>query len=163
MKTGIGSYAVQVGDVQVGAVVVLNAMGDVFDWRTGRQVAGMLTRDKKAFRGTPAYMMDSMDIVENKFTGNTTLCAVVTNALFSKAQLTKIAGMAHDGYARSISPVHMTVDGDSVYALSVGRAMADQDVVGTLAALVTSEAITRAATSAESAYGYPAFQDLSFV
>ena len=163
MKTGIGSYAVQVGDVQVGAVVVLNAMGDVFDWRNGRQVAGMLTPDKKAFRGTPAYMMDSMDIVENKFTGNTTLCAVVTNALFSKAQLTKIAGMAHDGYARSISPVHMTVDGDSVYALSVGRALADQDVVGTLAALVTSEAITRAATSAESAYGYPAFQDLSFV
>ena len=160
MKTGVGSYAVQVGRVQVGAIVVLNAMGDVYDWRRGRQIAGMLTEDRKGFRRTPDYLMEAMNIVENKFVGNTTLCAIVTNALFSKAQLTKIAGMAHDGYARSISPVHTTVDGDSVYAISVGREEGDIDAVGTLAAMVTSEAVTRAVTSAESAYGYPSASEL---
>ena len=162
MKTGIGSYAVQVGRVQVGAIAVVNAMGDVYDWRQGRQIAGMLTEDKKAFRRTADYLMEAMNIVENKFVGNTTLCAVVTNALFSKAQLTKIAGMAHDGYARSISPVHTTVDGDSVYAISVGREEGDLDAVGTLAGMVTSEAITRAVTSAESAYGFPSASELGF-
>ncbi len=162
MKSGIGSYAVQVGRVQVGAVAVVNAMGDVYDWRQGKQIAGMLTEDRKGFRRTPDYLMEAMNIVENKFVGNTTLCAVVTNALFSKAQLTKIAGMAHDGYARSISPVHTTVDGDSVYAISVGREEGDLDAVGTLAAMVTSEAITRAVTSAESACGFPSASELGF-
>ncbi|MBQ3907149.1 MAG: P1 family peptidase, partial [Lachnospiraceae bacterium] len=72
----------------------------------------------------------------------------------------KIAGMAHDGYARSIRPVHTTVDGDSIYALSVGELSADQDLVGTLAAEVMSEAILRAVKSAESAYGYPSATEL---
>ena len=162
MKTGIGSYAVQVGRVQIGAVVVVNAMGDVYDWKKGRQIAGMLTEDRKGFRGTPDYLMEDIRIVENKFVGNTTLCAIVTNALFSKAQLTKIAGMAHDGYARCISPVHTTIDGDSVYAVSVGREEGDLDAVGTLAAFVTSEAITRAVTGAESAYGHPSASELGF-
>ena len=84
----------------------------------------------------------------------------MTNAKFSKAALCKIAGMAHDGYARSIRPVHTTVDGDSIYALSVGELSADQDLVGTLAAEVMSEAILRAVKSAESAYGYPSATEL---
>ena len=84
----------------------------------------------------------------------------MTNASFDKAQLCKIAGMAHDGYARSIHPVHTTADGDSIYALSVGHIQADQDLVGTLAAEVVSEAILRAVQSAESAYGFPAARDL---
>jgi len=86
----------------------------------------------------------------------------MTNASFHKAQLCKIAGMAHDGYARSIRPVHTSVDGDSIYALSAGDVQADQDLVGTLAAEVMSEAILRAVRSAESAYGFPAARDLSF-
>jgi L-aminopeptidase/D-esterase-like protein len=68
--------------------------------------------------------------------------------------------MAHDGYARSINPVHTSADGDSIYAVSIGNIAADQDLVGTLAAEIVSEAITRAVTSAEGAYGYPAMQDL---
>ena len=64
--------------------------------------------------------------------------------------------MAQDGYARSIRPVHTTADGDSIYAVSTGTVKADQDLVGTLAAEVVSEAIIRAVTSARSAYGFPA-------
>ena len=160
MKSGIGSYAIQTGELKIGAIVVLNALGDIYDWRTGTQIAGMLNEDKTGLRSTLAYMRGSTAAVENKFTGNTTLCVVFTNARFGKAQLCKIAGMAHDGYARSINPVHTSADGDSIYAVSIGEIEADQDLVGTLAAEVVSEAILRAVTHAESAYGYPALRDL---
>ena len=162
MKTGIGSYAVQIGDLQIGAVVALNALGDVYDWKTGKQIAGLLKEDGSGFRDTQEYMKGNIDVVGNRFAGNTTLGVVITNAEFRKPELCKIAGMAHDGFARSIRPVHTSADGDSIYAVSVGNVRADQDVAGALAAEVVSEAITRAVKSAESAYGFPAAKDLSF-
>ncbi len=160
-KTGVGSYAVQIGELKVGALVVLNALGDVFDSKTGKQIAGLLTEDRSAFRSTAEYMKSSVKAVENKFTGNTTVGVVITNAEFSKAQLCKMAGMAHDGFARSINPVHTSADGDSIYAVSVGNVQADQDLTGILAAEVISEAITRAVEGSESAYGFLAASDIT--
>ncbi|MBR2764584.1 MAG: P1 family peptidase [Blautia sp.] len=160
MKSGIGSYAVQIGELKIGAVVAVNALGDVYDWKTGSQIAGMLNEQKTGLRSTSEYMRRSYAVVENKFTGNTTICVVLTNAHFEKAQLCKIAGMAHDGYARSINPVHTSADGDSIYAVSIGDVAADQDLVGSLSAEVVSEAIIRAVENAEGAYGFPALRDL---
>lgn len=160
MKSGIGSYALQLGELQVGALVAVNALGDIYDWKTGCKAAGLLTEDKKSFRRTEDLMYASTEVVENKFTGNTTIGIIVTNAGFTKTSLCKIAGMAHDGYARSIRPVHTTADGDSIYAVSVGDVAADQDLTGTLAAEVMSEAILRAVTSAKSAYGFPSYEDM---
>ena len=163
MKTGIGSFAIQIDDLQVGAVAAVNALGDVFDWRKGRQIAGLLTEDRKHLRRTAEVMKSAIEIVKNRFVGNTTIGVIVTNARFSKAQLCKIAGMGHDGYARSIHPVHTTLDGDSIYAVSAGDVRADQDVVGMIGAEVMSEAIMRAVRAAESAYGYPSASELGFV
>ena len=160
MKSGIGSYAIQLGELKLGAVVMVNALGDVYDWKTGRQIAGMLNEARDGLRSSAEYMLKSYAVVDNKFTGNTTLCVVFTNARFEKAQLCKIAGMAHDGYARSINPVHTSADGDSIYAASIGDVAADQDLVGALAAEVVSEAIIRAVENAKGAYGYPALRDL---
>ena len=164
MKSGIGSYAIQIGKLQVGAVVAVNALGDIYDWRGGRKIAGLLAEDKRSFRDTVELMCASTEVVENKFAGNTTIGIVMTNAEFGKAALCKIAGMAQDGYARAIRPVHTSADGDSIYAVSIGneteKIKADQDLVGTLAAEVMSEAIMRAVTSAESAYGFPAYREL---
>ena len=160
MKSGIGSYAIQIGELKIGAIVVVNALGDVYDWRTGQQIAGLRTEDGSALRSTVERMLESTAVVENKFTGNTTLAVVITNARFDKAQLCKIAGMAHDGYARAIRPVHTSADGDSVFALSVGDVSADMDLMGILAADVVSEAIKRAVMNAEGAYGLPAARDL---
>lgn len=160
MKSGIGSYAVQIGELQVGAVVAVNALGDIYDWKTGKKIAGLLAEDRKTFRSTEELMYASTEIVENKFTGNTTIGVIITNGKFEKASLCKIAGMAHDGYARSIRPVHTTADGDSIYAVSVGDVEVDQDLTGVLAAEVMSEAIIRAVMSAEGAYGYPGVRDL---
>ena len=160
MKSGIGSYAIRIGELKIGAVVVVNALGDVYDWKTGWQIAGLLNGEKKGLRSTDAYMRNSYTVVDNKFTGNTTIGVVFTNAGFDKTQLCKIAGMAHDGYARSIRPVHTSADGDSIYAVSVGDVAADQDLVGALSAEVVSEAIIRAVENAEGAYGFPALRDL---
>ena len=160
MKTGIGSYAVEIGELRVGAIVVLNALGDIYDPETGSQVAGLLTEDRTGLRNTVEFMAAQTKPVDNRFTGNTTLGVVLTNADFSKPQLCKIAGMAHNGYARSIRPVHTSADGDSIYAVSAGTVNADMDLVGTLAADVVSRAILRAVDSAESAYGCPARRDL---
>ena len=140
--------------------MVVNALGDVYDWKTGAQIAGLLSEDGKTLRSTSEYMKRSIAVTDNKFTGNTTLAVIVTNAKFSKTQLCKIAGMGHDGMARSIRPVHTSADGDSVFALSVGEVEADQDLVGLLGAEMISEAIIRAVESAESVYGFPSAAEL---
>lgn len=162
MKTGIGSYAVEVDGLKIGAVVAVNALGDIFDWKNGKKVAGLLSGDKKSFRSTADVMSESFKVIKNRFTGNTTLAVLITNARFDKAALCKIAGMCHDGYARSIRPVHTSFDGDSIYAVSAGELEADQEVVGTIAADVISEAILKAVTGAKSAYGFPCSSDLGF-
>ena len=160
MKTGIGSYAIQIGDLRIGAAVVVNCYGDVYDWHSGSQIAGLLTPDRRGLRSTTQFLSETIQVRENKFVGNTTLAVVLTNAAFNKTQLCKIAGMAHDGMARAIRPVHTSVDGDSIYAVSAGSVQADQDLVGSLCADVLSEAILRSVTSARSAYGFPAYSDL---
>jgi L-aminopeptidase/D-esterase-like protein len=160
MKSGIGSYAVQIGELKVGAIVAVNALGDIYDWKNGKKVAGLLDRDGKTFLNTEDEFYKSYEVVENKFVENTTIGVVITNAKFNKTQLCKIAGMTHDGYARSIRPLHTTADGDSIYAMSVGDVAADQDMVGTLAAQVMSEAILRAVMSAEPAYGLPSVKSI---
>lgn len=160
MKSGIGSYAVQIGDLKVGALVAVNALGDVYDWKNGCKVAGLLADDRKMFLDTEQVTCQKIDVVENKFVANTTLGVVITNAQFDKTRLCKIAGMAHDGYARAIRPVHTTADGDSIYAVSLGTVQADQDVVGALGAQVMAEAILRAVRAARPAYGLPAVSEL---
>ena len=162
MKTGIGSYAIEIDGLKIGAVVALNALGDVYDWKTGKKVAGLLSEDKKSFGSTADVLCENIKATKNRFTRNTTLAVLITNAKFDKAALCKIAGMCHDGYARSIRPVHTSADGDSIYAVSAGDIEADADVVGTIAADVISEAILRAVTSADSAYGFPCASDLGF-
>ena len=160
MKTGMGSYAIRLGDLKVGAVVALNALGDVYDWKNGRKIAGLLAPDRKSFRSTADVLNESIKVIKNRFADNTTLAVLITNAKFDKAALCKIAGMCHDGYARSIRPVHTSFDGDSIYAVSAGELEADQEVVGSIAADVISEAIIKAVMSAEDAYGLPSRSSL---
>lgn len=155
MKSGIGSYAVQVGNLQVGAVVAVNAVGDVYDYENGRKIAGLLAADGKTFLDSELAALQAIEAQAEKFVGNTTLGVILTNARLDKAHLCKIAGMAHDGYARAIRPVHTSMDGDSIYAVSLGDLPADMDVVGTLAARVMAKAIVRAVQAAEPAYGLP--------
>ena len=163
MKSGLGSFAVRIGDVMVGALVAVNALGDVFDIDTGARIAGMLSPDKRRFAESEEALFRTCERrADNLFTGNTTIGAVVTNAAFSKSQLKKIASMAHNGLARTIRPVHTSADGDSIYALSTGHVRANQDAVGTLAALVMGKAVNRAVRAATGTARCPAAGDLTF-
>ena len=161
MKSGIGSYAVQIGEMQIGAVVAVNALGDIYDSKSGEKIAGLLNEEKNGFASTEELMYSKIDVVDNKFVGNTTIGVIITNARFDKTQLCKIASMTHNGYARSIRPVHTSADGDSIYAVSVGDVEADMDLVGTLSADVMSEAIKRAVLSADTAFGYISCKELN--
>ena len=159
MKSGFGTYAIQAGDIKVGALVAVNALGDIYD-ANGKQIAGLLNADKNGLCSTIEELLDDVSIPQNLFSGNTTLGVIVTNAKLNKTQLTKIAGMTHNGYARAIRPVHTNVDGDSIYALSLGDVLGDVNVVGTMAAMVMEKAIVNAVTSAKAAYGLTAFENL---
>ncbi len=154
MKGGLGTYAVQIGDLKVGAAVICNALGDIFDVDTGKKLAGLRTGL------TSQVMWDSIDIQKNVFTGNTTICCVVTNAALSKPQCNKLAEMCHDGFARAIRPVHTSCDGDTLFFLSKGNVEVNQDALGDLASYVVAKAINDAVLKAESAYGIPAAGDM---
>ena len=103
------------------------------------------------------------EAVENKFTGNTTIGAILMNADIDKTRLCKIASMTHNGFARCIRPVHTSADGDSIYALANGNVQVDLDMAGTLAAEVMTKAIVSAVKSAVTAYGFLAYSDLKLV
>ncbi|MCR5054094.1 MAG: P1 family peptidase [Lachnospiraceae bacterium] len=161
MKTGIGSAAVSLGDIKLGAIVAVNAIGDIYDPENGKMIAGLLSEDKKSFRNTEELLYEAAEIKDTGFAGNTTIGAILTNAAFDKIQLSKIASMTHNGYARCIRPVHTSLDGDTIYALSTGTVQADMDLIGTLSAKVMSMAIVKAVKSAEGAYGFLSYSDLN--
>lgn len=160
MKSGLGMYAVTLGDLKVGAIVTVNALGDIFDFETGEQIAGLLSEDKKHLRSSETEFYRSYAKMKNLFTGNTTIGAIITNGKFTKTEMKKIASMAQNGYARAIRPVHTTADGDSIYALSVGEVSADLNVTGTLASHVMAMAIKKAVEHTKPMYGLKAMRDL---
>ena len=142
VKSGLGQASIRKGDLVVSAIVAVNAFGDIFDYHKGLQIAGP-TKDGKMLK-----TIDLIDQILGSFAdikpSNTTIGAVATNATFSKTELTKIAGMAHDGYARSINPVHTLFDGDTIFSLATNKVEANINLVGALAAEAMSMAIANA-------------------
>jgi L-aminopeptidase/D-esterase-like protein len=163
MKAGIGSAAIRMPDgLIVAALVAVNAAGDVIDPATGKVVAGVRTADGKSLADARALLTSGALRQPARLGENTTLGVVATNATLSKTQATKIAEMAHDGFARAIYPSHTMGDGDTIFALATGTLSAPVDVsrVGALAAQVVADAVVRAARQATSIPGYPAARDL---
>ncbi len=160
MKGGLGSYSIQVGDLKVGAIVAVNSLGDIMDPSTGELLAGLLDKNKKSLVGTEKEMLKVYNEDKNVFSGNTTIGVVVTNGKFNKAQMNKIASMAHNGYGRTMRPAHSIFDGDTIFTMATGKVEADINVVGLLAAKVMERAIIDAVKSADSAYGFKAYKDL---
>lgn len=155
MKAGIGSFALQEGDLMVAAVVAVNAAGNVVDPRN-HPLAGV--------RDEHNHILDAEEALSHALLRNgtnTTIGVILTNGAFDKTELTKIAGMGHDGMARAIRPVHTMYDGDSLYAMSLDTVKADINAAGTMAAIAVERAIQNAVTHCESAYGIPAWKELN--
>ena len=158
MKGGIGTYGVQVGNVQVAGIVAVNACGNVIDYQTQEILAGV-NIDKKCVSASQ-IILDQMDQLRKIPDGNTTIGCIVTNVKLTKAQCTKIAGISHNGYSKSIDPVHTMSDGDTIFVLSTNEVDGMVDAVGILAVEVISKCIQRAIKKAKSGYGLLAYQDL---
>ena len=145
MKSGIGTASININGVIIGALVAVNAVGDVIDPKTGRKIAGLRSGS------TLEWMKKNQTraIVRS----NTVIGVIATNAKLTKAQATKVGQMAQDGLAQAIRPAHTMFDGDAIFALSTGKQKADVSTVGAFAAEVMAEAIVRAVKMARSAGG----------
>jgi L-aminopeptidase/D-esterase-like protein len=172
MKSGIGTASVDLGrGVIVGAIVAVNAFGDVIDPHTGKVVAGARPAKVGPIRvGGSETFADTLKVMKSltgktilRFAsrGNTVIGVVATNARLTKEEANKVAQMAHDGIARAIRPAHTMLDGDTLFALSTGSKNADVNIVGAYGAEVVAGAILRAVTMAEGLENLPAVRDLT--
>ena len=147
MKSGLGTASIRVGKtgIVVGAIVAVNAVGDVVDPKTGKIIAGARKPDGSGFMDSMAQLREGREVVL-PVGGNTTIGVVATNAAFDKTQMTKIAQMAQDGLARTINPAHTLADGDTIFAVATGAVStrANHGAIGALAADVLAQAILRA-------------------
>ncbi|MFL6417455.1 MAG: P1 family peptidase [Bryobacteraceae bacterium] len=164
MKSGLGTASVKLADsgLIVAAIVAVNAVGDVLDHQSGKLLAGARTADGKSLRNTMANLINGA--ASHGGTGsNTTIGLVATNATLTKNEINKVAQMGHDGLARSISPVHTGMDGDTVFAAATGGLASKADVsrVGALGAEALARAVRQAVLLATSIPGYPAHRDLT--
>lgn len=164
MKSGLGTASITLADgLIVGALVVVNTVGDVVDPSTGNVIAGTRTADGKGLADA-RRLLRAGGAIKTRIAQNTAVGVVATSATLTKIQATKMAQMAHDGIARAVYPAHTMADGDAVFALATGTtgvaASSEVTRIGALGAEMMSEAIVRAVRAAESIPGYPAARDL---
>jgi len=166
MKAGIGCASIDIGrGVVIGAIAAVNAFGDIVDPQTNQIIAGARTLTKGAIRiGSGEYFADTMHVMKSligrtslKFgsRSNSIIGVVATNARLNKEQANKMAQMAQDGLARTVRPAHTMLDGDTIFALSTGRRIADVNIVGAYAAEAFAQAILNAVHAARPIAGLP--------
>ena len=150
MKGGIGTASVTLEGVTVGALIAVNALGDVVDPATGQPIAGARTEDGQQLRGSVVAALAGDKPLALLAGANTTIGVVATDAPLTKAQCQRLADAGHDGLARAIRPVHTMSDGDTLFALSTGMAGAlDFNVLCTMAGEAVARACVNAVQSAQ--------------
>ena len=159
MKGGLGSWAYKFGDLYVGAVVAVNAAGQVVDPETGDIIAGRIDAATNTFIDREEAIVEGTEPPTSGNT-NTTIGCVMTNAVLTQANANKLAEMAHDGYARAIEPTQTPSDGDCIFAMATGTTTttgktwdvvsANMSLLGVLAVNAMERAIVSAAYNAES-------------
>lgn len=166
MKSGIGSASIDLGrGTAVGAIAAVNAFGDVIDPQNGQIIAGARSFEMDGRRiGAGEYFADTLTMMKELTApgqlrfgrrGNTVIGVVATNARLDKEQISKVAQMAQDGLARAVRPAHTMLDGDTIFALSIGKRSVDVNVIGAFAAEAFTQAILRAVRAAKPLAGLP--------
>jgi L-aminopeptidase/D-esterase-like protein len=161
MRGGLGSASRRLGDVVVGAIVVVNAVGDVRDPATGALIAGARESPESLRLVDSASALAGGRVLE-RFAApeHTTIGAIATNARLSKPEASKLASLGMLGFARALSPPHTAFDGDTLFALSLGDRPADITRLGLAAAEAVADAIVRGVRAATSLPGLPAARDV---
>ena len=167
MKSGIGTASMEIGNgVIVGAIIAVNAFGDVVSPAEGKILAGVRSMQTGPIKiGSPGYFADTMKILRTlagrqimRFASrqNTVIGVVATNAILTKNEANKVAQMAHNGLALTIRPAHTMFDGDTIFAVATNRRKIDVNIVGAFAPEVVAQAIINAIMAAQSIPSYPA-------
>ena len=166
-KGGLGNALREFDDgVLVGALAAVNAVGEVFDSATGQTIAGVRATSPGCYESAVDLALGTLE-TDALIGTNTTLGVIATNVQLSKAQLKKVAEMAHDGLARAVRPVHTLFDGDTIFAVSVTNAPEQSQAVtpqlinklGVAAAAAMQAAILNAVRLTSSVDGVPAQKD----
>lgn len=163
VKGGVGTASVRLRDgTVVGAIVGVNAMGDIVDPATGKQVAGPRRRRGKGFESTLRLLIRGKAHAGAAIATNTTIGVVATSATLTKEQANKLAVFAQDGLALAVRPCHTMGDGDVLFALSTGKkeGPVDMNRLGAAALMATSEAILRAVVKARGLGGIPSVREV---
>jgi len=148
MKGGVGTSSLKISnEIIVGAIVVVNAFGDCLNPENGAIIAGAKNPHTGEFLDTKAYMLTE-GLGKTLNIENTTIGVIATNAKLTKEQANKIASMAHDGLARSISPVHTMLDGDTIFVMATGEVDTEINVLGVASVEVIARAVVNAVMSA---------------
>jgi L-aminopeptidase/D-esterase-like protein len=162
-KGGLGTASQRISeDIIVAAIVAVNAFGDIIDPKTGEILAGPRQPEGRGFSSTVELLKSGQTGV-NPLSTNTVIGAVATNAPLDKEQVNKLAQMANSGLAQAIRPCHTMVDGDTLFALSLGEGIRSEvniTQIGAVAAEVVADAIVRAVTKAQTLGGVPAVRDV---
>lgn len=148
--SGIGSASITLPEgVTIGAVVAVNAVGDVYHPETGKVIGCAHMPD-----GTPVHAEGLLyghapapqQIRIPAAGSNTTIGVVAVDCKLTKEQANRLADVAHDGFARTIRPVHTQMDGDTMFALATGKTDNQVNFVKLCAAAaeVTARAIANA-------------------
>lgn len=159
MKSGLGSATVKVGELVVSAMVAVNSFGDIYDFRDNKQIAGVY--DYKNNK-----LLNTVDIMKNQSkklgfnVKNTTIGIIATNAILTKAEGNKIAQMAHNGFAKTINPIHTMVDGDTIFTMATNEIEADINLIGILGAEVMGKAIINGVLFAKGVGGLKSCADI---
>lgn len=199
MKSGQGVYAISIGDLKLGAISIVNAIGNIYDYEEKKMLAGLLNEERDKIISTSQELEkiltkklenqnnqdkddekkkrefnsslnqpknfdlekeNQLNQKENR--ENTTITCIITNAKLSKLDAKKICNIAHNGYARTICPVHTSLDGDSIFLISTCqmKETVDIDIMGLLATEVVGRAINRGVITAKSSYGLRSYEEL---
>lgn len=158
-KGGIGSYSIKLDNgLVVAALIAVNAFGDVYE--EGKVIAGVLNDNKDGFLNT--YNLMKQGVNKGGFNiDNTTIGVVATNAKLDKAQCKKVSQMAHNGYAKTIFPIHTPHDGDTIFTLATGEVETDVTLLGSLATEVVEKSIINAIKNAKSINNIPSYNEIN--
>ena len=158
MKGGIGSHSIKLDNgLVVSALIAVNAFGDVYE--DGKVIAGVLNDDK-------TEVLNSYELMKNGINkggfniDNITIGIVVTNAKLDKAGCKKVSQMAHNGYAKSIFPIHTPHDGDTIFTMATGEIESDITLLGSLAAEVVEKSVINAIKNAENVNNIISYKDI---
>jgi len=159
-KGGLGCAVGELDGVHLGAIMAVNAVGDVRDPATGRLIAGARdAADGRRLIDTAAALAAGVPAPAFRPV-NTTIGLVATTAALDRVEASRVARLAMEGFTRALSPTHLATDGDTLFCLSVGAASAQVETLGRTLADLVARAIVRGVRAATAAAGLPAARDL---